>query len=393
MVRANSIDTDSLVSGTYLGITISSKIEVHRSPLGGMGVFAKRPLATLVEIVSLPKTAALCPRNSSVASILQRLTIATYYYERSLREQSRWYGLIQEFDASEQPDVYEMWTSVEQKYMQSINTVNCTVPYMRQYEMLYSESADLLQRLSELYSNFDIPSREDYIRTGIKMSSRSFGLRKHSGSALIPFAGYFNGTDNPSARFGDKGQGCSSCVAQNMCCADCAYKITSDLVPASDTWCLYACRSIACGEEILINYCPSPNFRLIAGYGFAVWNNRFDMVNLTPHLKYVCFLTKKLAALKSIEGSFFGIIRDPFEDSIRVTKELEKVVHVLRADMTLFLGFLAYSKYASYAPAGSSDDVHKLAEVQNNPRKRTAMIAVATEKRTLEMFMDSLLCE
>lgn len=208
-------------------IQFSSLLTVNKSPLGGVGVFAREDIPEDNLLLAVPKPSILCPVNSGIANLLEDaqldgmlgLTLA-YMYERSLGKDSPWYEYLQTIEESG-PDVavipkfwdpkeQELLTGTEVEYMGGLDAEEVSSVYEDEVKP-FIESNNLFENQPKLRTY------EAYRNALVAVSGRAFEVDVYRGLSLVPGACLFNHTNDEDVHFESQDAVCPVCGSANFC--------------------------------------------------------------------------------------------------------------------------------------------------------------------------------
>lgn len=182
-----------------------------------------------------------------------------------------------------------------------------------------------------------------------------------------------------------------------------------------------AIRDIPAGSEVFNIYGEDPNGVLIPKYGFAIKNNRHEVINFEPEIedlahkfdleeKFYEWRAAQEARLESAADDeltagagddldedadedeeedevFLGLLNENDEHGRpKVSEDLKELSECFELDFDEFVQTLVDSRMKKYRFDGNSEELFALAEAEKNPRRAMALIAVASEKNILERY-------
>lgn len=465
-----------------LDVEILGDIQLRESKLGGTGVFANKHLNEGDVIMRIPKESVLSPKTCAAANIIsefqnklepQDLLVACYLFEKSQGSESPWHQFIDIAENATQPDVFLLWTPEEQKMLKNTNLDVWQVPQLEKFQETYNETLPLFEKLT-IVPSFKIPTFDEYLRTSLIISSRAFDVDNYHKIALVPGACFFNHSDREHVHFEATGDVCEIC-GEIEC--DCIYsdsedeeieEIISDMEfeededeeeegddqqlneendvasvvdmddadvdndsscdecdddDDGDRYCeLRLISPVSKGSEIFNTYGQDPNGVLLNRYGFAIWNNKHDVVDfdketftLAQQFDKVKELEEWLQAQEDIadtmdqdsvkelddsdsefendqsgdsdEIAFLGLINDNNDTEIpRASAGLIELADRFQVDLSVLIQALADLRLKKYYFTEDSKELYAKSKKEVG-RKQAAMVVVASEKNIIERYI------
>ncbi|ODQ68619.1 SET domain-containing protein, partial [Nadsonia fulvescens var. elongata DSM 6958] len=200
-------------------------IEIKTSPLGGVGVFATKPLIGNTPLLSVPKEYTLCPTTCGISNLLEEyeltgmigLTVA-FMFEKNLGKKSPWWGYLNTVNTELSTEsLPRFWTKEQQEWLKGTEIV--TMGGLDEDEIKQTFSTFILpffqQNFSLLgYESIEvIPTYEEYCKSLVAVSSRAFEVDAYRGLALVPGACLFNHSDSEQVHFETNEDVCDLCGA------------------------------------------------------------------------------------------------------------------------------------------------------------------------------------
>lgn len=315
----------------------SSECEIRPSPVGGLGVFAKRDIEEGTTLLKLSKSCLFSASNSTIANLLVDeeidgvlgLNIAFIYETTVFAHKSHWTAYLKSiriYDEQQQLILPPSYWSVEVKNClkgSALHTLHDGLRAEEEVQEGFELAVDLARKWNqefglEIPSGFfdvDVQDTQDtvtkfhrFVATAYAISSRIFEIDAHHENALVPIADLFNhSTTNPDVRFRSLYEVCPLCGEPGMCKHLVAEALLEaqengdqdDVVGSSEESSddeddtskedemvdITLANDVQRGQEIFNSYGELSNALLLARYGFTVADNPHDVVHLGREIK------------------------------------------------------------------------------------------------------------
>ena len=225
------------------GWFLTDLCEIRPSPIGGLGIFAKRDIPTETTLLRLHKSCIFSSSNSSIANLLLdsgidgllALNIAFIYEITVFKERSHWIPYLKSIrirnsDGSLMlPPAY--WDGAARKLLQytTVDTLYDGLQPQEEIREGYEVARDLAKRWNKEFG-LEIPTeyldcegdKEEtflkFVAVAFAISSRVFEIDAFHESALVPIADLFNHhVDTPDLRFVSLYDVCDLCGEAGEC--------------------------------------------------------------------------------------------------------------------------------------------------------------------------------
>lgn len=300
------------------GAKISPMIRARESKLGGTGIFAITDIPENEVLMKIPKHLCLSPKTCGIANLLVRSDLepmpsaaVAYIFEKRQGAESPWASFIQFIEESNLPGLPRSWSSEIQVLMDNCDIVRIGGLENETIERDYEE-VNLFVQQNRCY--IDVISFAEYETTIRRLASRVFDVDNYHELALVPGACLFNHSDSEDVHFECDGHVCELCGCLYCSClsdfasqrdlgldnfqghSDNSEEASDDSPDGSDSEAdnetdydgavceIRAIRPIKKHKEIFNTYGETTNSVLLARYGFAIWDNRHEKVNISKQL-------------------------------------------------------------------------------------------------------------
>lgn len=307
----------------------SSSLEIRQSGSIGSGVFALRDLEPETVIYTIAKSHVLSPATCGIADILREHNISgihglavAYLFEKCQGNSSPWLEYLDTISAPDIVPLPQVWPKEDKALLKGSDLER--MGGIDETDLLESWSnviEPFLSRFKEFFSDEQI-DYSAYLKALYVVQSRAFEVDNFRGPSLVPGACLFNHSDNETARFESQIDVCDACgdtYCEHMMhdesesedeeedyssedpapplIADWEVKgnkilndnkdgadesdVADDEDDEEEDLCHITLVSpAAAGSEIFNSYGEYSNSQLLSRYGFAIWDNRHESVDL-----------------------------------------------------------------------------------------------------------------
>lgn len=442
----------------------SSSVELRESPLGGLGVFATEDIPENTVLLRIPKEEILSTRTCGISNLLTEYEyfgmeglVMAYIFEKSLGAQSPWSIFIESIEATPRPDVANLWPEEEKQLLK--NTDIDTIGGLDELEIstLFEEAQEFISRCDGMVPTVDYKQYADAL---IMVSSRAFLVDDFHGLSLVPGACLFNHSDKEDVHFESDFDVCELCGGLYCDCRELkALKMkaagemdvdegqsgdehasgsenednddddsddgsdddAASAESSADNVCeIRAIRPILAGNEIMNTYGDEPNSVLLSRYGFVIWANQNESINVSRQVLQFCKANDLKSRFKWWKQNFAELC-DPEADSwqsvleVNVHGEVTECFQLLLTVLAMPLkSFVALSKngklkdvtddprreailreilqtrFAAFSDGGiTSEEYHRIANAASG-HKKLALLYIGTSKLCLEKAIAAL---
>lgn len=429
----------------------SDSLELRTSPLGGIGVFATEDIPEDTVLYRLPKEEILSPRTCGISNLLAEYDylgmeglVMAYLFEKSLGNQSPWGVFFGSMDSTRRPDVSTLWSDEDKMLLK--NTDVDTIGGLDEGEIsaLYQEALEFVSHCDDMIPPF---SYQEYADALIIVSSRAFLVDEFHGLSLVPGACLFNHSDKEDVHFESDFDVCGLCGGLFCDCRESkameleqehvsnpnndqesenesetgSENENSSVQSGADNVCeIRSVRYIQAGNEIMNTYGDEPNSVLLSRYGFVIWANQNESINVSQQVLQYCRANDLKLRFKWWKQNF-GKLCEPEADSWQsvievnihgeVTEPFQLLLTILAMPLKAFvllskggrlkepndhtrreaiLREILQARFMAFTDGGmSSEEYHRIANAATG-HKKLALLYLGTSKLCLEKAIGAL---